>query len=349
MKFGKYSENELFFFKTRKFFEWLNVKKGKSHSNNQPSEDATVKSYRDALTIFRRFIVEKKNYTVLSFRFEDCDRDIILDFIKYLEEEKRSKATINQRLAAIKSYLWFCSDEDITLQPLSIMISRIPNVKETKKVRERLSEDDLKLIFSLPKNSRIGIRDKTIMILLYDSAIRVSELTGLNIGDVYFKKDGTNLIVHGKGNKERVIAISDRTSEYLRLYNTVYNESAKKDDPLFFTVYKGVKDRMSSGNVERIIKKYADIARSKSSTIPKSVYPHMFRRTRATDMYQNGVELDLVSRILGHETVETTRSHYAVPSQEMLKQSMERAGANLEKPEWEKETDEEILKYLDLR
>ena len=349
MKSGKYSESELFFFKTRKFFEWLNIRKGKNHSNNQTIEDATVKSYRDALTIFRRFVTEKKNYTVLSFRFDDFDREIILDFIRYLEEEKRSQATINQRLAAIKSYLWFCSDEDITLQPLSIMVSRIPSVKETKEVRERLSEDDLKLIFSLPKNNRIGIRDKTIMILLYDSAIRVSELTGLNIGDIYLRKDGASLRVHGKGNKEREIAISDRTAEYLKLYNSLYNESSKKDDPLFFTVYKGVKGRMSSGNVERIIKKYADIARTKSNTIPKSVYPHMFRRTRATDMYQNGIELDLVSRTLGHEQIETTRLHYAVPSQEMLKKSMECAGANLAEPEWENETDEQILKYLDIR
>ena len=78
---------------------------------------------------------------------------------------------------------------------------------------------------------------------------------------------------------------------------------------------------MSSGNVERIIQKYADSAREKCSDIPAKTYPHMFRRTRATNLYQSGVELELISRILGHTKTQTTRI-YAKPSLEMMRQAM---------------------------
>lgn len=285
----------------------------------------------------------------LSSYLGHSSREDTLEYIRYLQQKNMKPSTINQRLTALKSYLWFCSDEDIALQSLSIMASRIPNVKEPKLVRERLSDGDLKLLFEALENNKRGIRDRAIMILLYDSAIRVSELIGLNIGDIHIDDRYSFIRVHGKGNKEREISIGNRTSDHLRLYNGMYNSDSSKEDPLFYTVYKGVKSRMSAGNIERITRKYADIARKVSDTIPTSVYPHMFRRTRATNLYQNGVELDLVSRTLGHEQIETTKSHYAVPSEEMLRRSMEKAGTNVAEPERENETDEKILKYLGLQ
>lgn len=83
---------------------------------------------------------------------------------------------------------------------------------------------------------------------------------------------------------------------------------------------KGSQHRISSGNIERIINKYADSIRSEFPNLPDKVYPHMFRRTRATNLYQSGVALELVSRILGHSSTETTKI-YATPSIEMLRKS----------------------------
>ena len=94
-----------------------------------------MEAYRDALTIFRRFICDEKGWFVSSFAYEDCSRDLILEYIRYLQKKNMKPSTINQRLAALKSYLWFCSDDDIALQPLSITVSRIPNVKEPKLIR----------------------------------------------------------------------------------------------------------------------------------------------------------------------------------------------------------------------
>lgn len=91
---------------------------------------------------------------------------------------------------------------------------------------------------------------------------------------------------------------------------------------------------MSVGNVERIIKKYASKIRPEHPNLPEHCYPHMVRRTRATNLYQDGTELELISRILGHSSTETTRI-YAVPSVEMMRKAMESGKMSTdEKPMW---------------
>ena len=92
--------------------------------------------------------------------------------------------------------------------------------------------------------------------------------------------------------------------------------------PLFYTNIKGITGRMSPGNVARIISKYAALIRADHPDLPERIYPHMFRRTRACNLYQDGVELELVSRILGHSSTQTTRI-YAAPSIEMMREAME--------------------------
>ena len=105
---------------------------------------------------------------------------------------------------------------------------------------------------------------------------------------------------------------------------------------------------MSPGNVERIVKKYADQVRSDYPEMPEKVYPHMMRRTRATNLYQDGVELELVSRILGHSSTQTTRI-YAAPSVEMLREAMENQNeVPDEKPLWEGK-EEELARLCGLR
>mgnify|MGYP004726815091 FL=1 len=110
------------------------------------------------------------------------------------------------------------------------------------------------------------------------------------------------------------------------------------DAPLIYTVIKGHKDRMSVGNIECIIKKYAAQFRSEYPNLLERCYPHVFRRTRATNLYQDGTELELVSRILRHSSTETTRI-YAVPSIDMMRKVME--SGNLESDERPLWTDDE--------
>lgn len=135
----------------------------------------TIKSYRDALTLFRRYVLNKLNISITKFTFAQCTRNCIFGFLEYLEAQGNKPGTRNQRLAALKSYLWFAADKDVTLQSIALEVSRVPQCKNPATEEYLLSEDALNAIFSQPASTRMGLRDRTIMTLLYDSAVRLCD------------------------------------------------------------------------------------------------------------------------------------------------------------------------------
>jgi integrase/recombinase XerD len=172
--------------------------------------------------------------------------------------------------------------------------------------------------------------------LLYDSAIRLSELLFLKLTDVNLKNTTPYLRIHGKGDKERIVSISEGTVKHLMNYIKLFhNQDTPDTEYLFYTLIHNQANPMSPGNVERIINKYAEKIRPEHPELPAKVHPHMLRRTRATNLYQSDVELELVSRILGHASTQTTRI-YAKPSLEMIKSAMDRSNPelNAEQPLW---------------
>ena len=289
-------------------------------------------------------------FSIRTFGFEDCTRDFMLGFMEYLQESGHEKSSCNQRLAAIKSYMWYVADGNVTWQQNALMVSRVPFLRNPEKERETLSEECLKALFLAPGSSKRGIRDATIMIMLYDSAIRLSELLGLKLSDVNLKKDSPYLRIQGKGDKERIVSISDNAIAYLENYMQLYHGTdSPKMDYLFYSVIHGQPHKMSPGNIARIINKYADQIREHCQDLPGRVHPHMFRRTRATNLYQSNVELELVSRILGHASTQTTRI-YAKPSVAMLRNAMDKSNPelNAEKPLWP-DDEEELSRICGLR
>jgi len=345
MKNYKIETDSLFFFMTLEFLEtYLPRQLGRSLK--------TIKSYKDSLTIFRRYLRDECHTSIATFKFKDCNQKCIQNFIIYLKNNGNSPGTCNQRLSAIKSYLWFTSDRNITVQSVALSISRIPQCKVPKKEKEILTEASITTILQQPKKTKMGLRDRVIMILLYDSAVRLDELLCLTLKDLSLQTNDPYIRISGKGNKERIVAITPKTAEHLKQYLLVYHKKEMNmNQYVFYTKIKGITDKMSSGNVERFIKQYADCARKKCSQIPFKVYPHMFRRTRATNLYQNGVELELVSRILGHSSTETTKI-YAKPSLEMLRkaiESVEIPKKAIEDPLWTACSEDEMAKLCGIR
>jgi site-specific recombinase XerD len=192
-----------------------------------------------------------------------------------------------------------------------------------QKEKETLSEEALATILAAPPLTKMGMRDRAILIILYDSAIRLDELLSVKLQDIILSGEYPCILIHGKGKKERRISLTELTVGHLKQYLQVYHADSMPDADLFSTTIKGRTSAMSSSNVHRIVKKYSEIARAGSRDMPKSVYSHMLRRTRATDLYQDGVDIELISAILGHAKIETTKTHYAKPSLAQLRESME--------------------------
>ncbi len=307
----------------------------------------TVESYRDALSLFRRYILNTVGISIGKFTFAECTRECVLGFMNYLSELKSKPSTRNQRLAALKSYFMFAADKDISLQSIELEVKSVPQCRVPKTEKTVIREDAMTAILQQPPNTKMGLRDRTIMILLYDSGARLAEVLGLSVSDVAIDGDSPYIRVNGKGSKQRIVPVLAKTAAHLAHYISVYHTKERPDtDLLFFTVIKNVIGMMSEGNVERFVKEYARKAQSSCSSVPDHVHPHMFRRTRATQLYQNGVSLPLVSRLLGHASLETTRL-YAKPSLKMLRdaiKSVETSDEKAVKPIWE--DDESMMAKL---
>lgn len=312
----------------------------------------TIKAHRDTLTVFRRFLLEEKTASIRSFTFHEFTPALVQDFILYLKVKGNSASTCNRRLTSLRSYLWFASDRDIALQSVALRIAKIPLCKEERREKEILSQDAMSCILRQPANTKMGLRDRAAMVLLYDSAIRLDELLSLTVQDVILERKDPYIRVHGKGNKERIVAITDMTATHLQEYIRIYHPRVSdKQALLFYTRIKGQTGKMSEGNVERFIKQYAKKAGQLCIDVPEKVHPHMFRRTRATNLYQSGVELALISRILGHSQIETTRI-YATPSMGMLREAMESVETSeqsSEMPLWESCSEDDLAKLCGLR
>jgi site-specific recombinase XerD len=165
---------------------------------------------------------------------------------------------------------------------------------------------------------------------------------------LYSERNKTILEARGKGNKDRHIALSEKMAGILKTYIRKYH--CGLSSYLFFTKSRGDFSRMSERNVQIMLQEYATKAREKDPSIPGHVHPHALRRARATGLYRSGMPIELVSSLLGHNQIETTRV-YAKPSIEQMRQNMEKSipeEAFRQKPVWTgKET--EIKRLLGLK
>lgn len=215
--------------------------------------------------------------------------------------DELEKSTQNYHLIALRSFLRYCSKRDIkTMSP-----DKIELAKTSRKQVTFLNIEELERLFDQPDLNKInGLRDRAILELLFSSGLRVSELVGLNKDNINLKR--REFMVRGKGQKDRPIFISERSSEWI----TNYLNKRQDNDQALFVRYSGSKEismdgnyhRLTSRSIQRMIARYAKLA-----GITKHVSPHTMRHSYATDLLMNGADLRSVQALLGHSNIATTQ------------------------------------------
>lgn len=320
----------------------------------QKCSENTIRSYRKSLELFLDYTKNKKKVKLQEITFEMIDRQILSAFLDYLEEDRKcSPSTRNQRLHAINSFYKYAAQEDITVVSHFEEIQKVKKAKIKEKPVEHMSEKAVLTILQQPDTSTdMGKRDAFLMLFLYKTAARVQELVDVRIKDVQLG-DSPRVILHGKGNKARVIPLRDDVARHLNSYLLKFHaqESRFSEQYLFYTVRNNSKKRMTEANVRSIVRKYGTIARETCNEVPENVHPHLFRHSWAMSLYQNGVELTLISQWLGHAQFETTLI-YAHADTEIKRQALEKAVPendplkDILNPERYTVDDEELLKQL---
>ena len=273
------------------FLEYLEIEQNRSLK--------TIANYDHYLTRLEDFAGD--------INIEDINSELIRKWRLWLnrlagpKSEELSKVTQNYHLIALRSFLKFCLKRDyLVISPDKIELARTKRPQVTF-----LNDEEVSRILEQPNtNNEIGLRDRTILELLYSSGLRVSELVGLNINQINLNR--REFMVRGKGQKDRPIFISNKAADWIK----EYLDQRKDNSIALFIRYNKDKsnqlstnvNRLTARSVQRLVSKYALLA-----GITKHVSPHTLRHSFATDLIMNGADIRSVQSMLGHSNIATTQ------------------------------------------
>ncbi|MFA6047446.1 MAG: site-specific tyrosine recombinase/integron integrase [Parcubacteria group bacterium] len=291
------------------FLEYLEIERSRSPK--------TIENYSHYLDVFL-------NWAHINDPKEIND-DLVRNFrihLNRLEDKKGKrlqKVTQGYYVIALRSFLKYLAKRDIkTLQAEKVEIGKTPD-REV----EFLEEDEVERLLGAAKGSDFkSLRDRAILEMLFSAGLRVSELTGINRDKLNLKSG--ELSVRGKGDKIRVVFISDTAKDALKSYlekrtdidPALFVRDAKAQEKFESKNKKNKKDndnlRLTPRSIQRIVKHYAVKA-----GIVKNVHPHTLRHSFATDLLINGADIRSVQAMLGHSSITTTQVYTHITNQQL--------------------------------
>jgi site-specific recombinase XerD len=285
------------------FLEYLEIERGRSQK--------TIRNYHFYLMRFAEWAGDPKP--------EQINREMIHKYRLWLnrdvpgrEAENIKKNTQNYHLIALRTFLKYLSRNDIKSMPPE----QIELAKQSSRIVDFLEEDELARMREAPSKTAQGLvalRDSAIIELLFSTGLRVSELAGLAIESVNLTRD--EFTVRGKGDKPRVVFLSDEAKDAIKKYVT----KRKDTSPYLFVSHDrakgGREDRgapLTSRSIQRLVAHYARL-----SGISKRITPHTLRHTFATDLLRNGADIRSVQSMLGHASITTTQVYTHVTNKQL--------------------------------
>jgi site-specific recombinase XerD len=276
------------------FLEYLEVERGRSRR--------TIANYDFYL---RRFASWAKHP-----KLADISRELIHKYRLWLnrgipgrDEETIKKSTQNYHLIALRSFLKYLARHDVK----SLPAEQIELGKAPARIVSFLEQDELDRVLAMPARQSeglIALRDKAILELLFSTGTRVSELTNLKIDEVNLKRD--EFTVRGKGDKVRVVFLSDAAKASLKSYL----DKRRDASPFLFVSHdraKGGREDvgpLTPRSIQRLVERYA-----RAAGITKRITPHTLRHSFATDLLMNGADIRSVQSMLGHSSITSTQMY----------------------------------------
>ena len=269
----------------------------------------TIKNYTKQIDYLLRFLQEEKKTT----HIEDVKPRDIKEFLLNMSKAGRTANYVNDLLKAFKVFFRYAFEEGYTDE---LLTQKIHNAKKPKVIIRTFTEPELKRMSNYYQgHDYLTIRNKVIMMLLIDTGIRLSELTGLTEEQIKFDY----IIIHGKGNKERVVPKSPLLSKWLIKYLAVrksYFAYRVIPDNIFLS--KNGKP-LTNTMIDKIVK---DAGRACEVSSDIRVSAHTFRHTYAQFQLRAGLDLYSLSRLLGHESITITQTYLnGMRDKEILRQA----------------------------
>lgn len=260
----------------------------------------TIQSYRNGNLRMMKFLETEYGITEL----EETHCQAIKAYIKFLTDQKLSETYINRTIVGFQQYFKYCMQEGYILKN---PMDKIKRQKEPVTLIETFLDDEVVRMLGVFKGSRfLDIRNALILVLLFDTGMRNSELCDLKVEDIR----SNSIKIIGKGNKTRYVPVTPTINKYLIRYyrarNTYIKDKIHYQKEYLLLSQKG--KRLTPEALEHILKRAGTAAKVRSCI---RVSPHTCRHYYAQKQLKNGCDLYTLSRLLGHSKVDTTKRYLA--------------------------------------
>lgn len=284
----------------------------------------TIASYRDTFRLLLVYLHDTRHLEPTSVRLADLDASLVMDFLRYLEQQRGSSVrTRNVRLAAVRSFAKYVTLRDPATAGAARGLLAIPLKRTVHPLLGFLSRQEIEAILQAPDPTTwSGQRDRVMFATFYNTGARVAELTGLRVGDLDLDRS-RSIKLHGKGRKERVIPLWQQTARQLDAW--LHHTGAGTHDPVF-PGRRG--QQLTRAGVEyRLQRAVAKAEETCLSLHGRKITPHTLRHTTAMHLLQAGIAPTVIALWLGHESPTTTQVY--IEADLAMK---ERALATLDEP-----------------
>ena len=267
----------------------------------------SITSYADAMRLLLQFAAATGKKKVTQLGLDDLNADVVCRFLNSLEKSRSNSAqSRNQRLAALRTFFEYIGQRFPERLGQAQKVAAIPRKRAQPPETIFLERDEIEgTLGALPADGRYALRDRTLLVFLYNTGARVQEAADLRASDVHF--DPTPRVhLHGKGDKWRVCPLWTETSALLKKLLSEQG-SGSSDRPVFI----GVKDEaLTRFGIYKIIRRYTtQVVKKGSDGRSRRVSPHVWRHTTAVHLLEAGVEVNVIRAWLGHASLETTNRY----------------------------------------
>lgn len=314
--------------------------------NERGSSPQTIDSYRNAFILYLNYMEAVCGIKPEKMSIKNYTRKSIIEFLNWLEEERENSiATRNYRLAAMKSFVHYLKYEFPDYMEEYQRILGISSKKAREKEISYLKTEGVELLVNqIDINSANGLRDYIILLILYTTGVRVSELINIKVKDLSLTEPYT-IKVHGKGGKGRYVPLLKTAVPHVKKYLSYMHYDHTKYEEYLFKNHMG--RQFTRQGINYILKKYGDKARIiNPDLIPDDLTAHKMRHTMAMEMITSGIDLMYIRDLLGHSSVTTTEI-YARTDANLKRKAIEAASREIlpqEEAKWD--TDGNLREWL---
>jgi site-specific recombinase XerD len=305
----------------------------------------TLESYKTSLRLLVAYCQTQRRIPVSELRLEDWTSGTILDFLHALEAERGNGArTRNQRLAALKAFFKYVSAREPTALSQVQAVMSIGQKRCVERLVGFLTLLELDAVLvAADRPGWQGRRDLAMLTTAYWTAARVSEFTGMRRSDAKLQGREGQILIHGKGRKERVVALPPKATALLRAWEA----TLRPEITALFPNRAGLQ-MTRSGAADRLKRAVGRAAEACPSLVDRAVSPHVLRHSMAMHMLESGISLAMISLFLGHESLETTNKYVkaSVAMKRKLVESLPQLGPKQRRAE---EGTDQLIRLLESR